>query len=124
MMDIFSCTVDTDDRRAVVYLNGELDQSTVNSLIDRLRPLAEAGQDVLVDFSALTFCGTAGIAALAEVERHTTEAGGSMRLSKLPAPLWRVLSVTGMRDRFTVVDRTGAAGIRLHRGANQHRARR
>jgi len=65
-MNIFSCSVDVDDRCAVVHLNGELDMSTVPRLVEPLRPLATAGRDMLVDFSGIDFFGTVGLTALAD----------------------------------------------------------
>jgi anti-anti-sigma factor len=101
-MDNFSCTVNSAGRCAVAHLNGELDMSNVGRLTDRLKPLAMAGRDVVVNFSGLSFFGTAGLAALDELDRHATAAGGSIRLTEVPAAVWRVLSLTGTRDRFHV----------------------
>jgi len=77
--------------------------STVSRLVEPLGPLATAGRDVVVDFSGIDFFGTAGLTALADLQRRATAAGGSMRLSQLPAPVWRLLAITGMADRFDIV---------------------
>jgi anti-sigma B factor antagonist len=113
-MDIFTCAVDMDEHRAVAYLNGELDMSTVHCLVDRLRPVATAGRDLVVDLAGISFFGTAGLAAFDQLDRHATAAGGSMRLSQLPAPVWRLLAVTGSADRFDIVEHgpNEAAGLR------------
>jgi anti-anti-sigma factor len=102
-MDIFTCTVDIDEQRAVAYLNGELDMSTAQCLVDRLRPVALAGRDLVVDLAGISFFGTAALTALAELDRRATAAGGSIRLSQLPAPVWRLLAVTGTADRFDIL---------------------
>ena len=109
-MNIFSCGVDFHDECAVAYLRGELDMSSVPALFDRLCPLAKDGQDMVVDLSGLQFVATAGLTTLAELERAACAAGGSIRLTKLPAPMWRVLAVTGMRDRFHIIGHTAGVG--------------
>jgi anti-sigma B factor antagonist len=105
-MNIFSCGVDFHGECAVAYLRGELDSCTVEHLVDRLCPLAMAGQDIVVDLSGLQFVATAGLTALDELERHASAAGGSIRLTDPPPPMRRVLAVTGMRDRFHIVGHT------------------
>jgi anti-anti-sigma regulatory factor len=55
-----------------------------------------------VDLSGLGFLGTVGLGALADLQRDATAAGGSLRLTELPALAWRALAVTGMKDRFSI----------------------
>jgi anti-sigma B factor antagonist len=102
-MDIFTCAVDIDEQCAVAYLNGELDMSTAPCLVERLRPIAMAGRDLVVDLSGISFFGASALTALAELERRATAAGGSIRLSQLPTPVWRLLAATGNADRFDIV---------------------
>jgi anti-sigma B factor antagonist len=102
-MEIFTCAVEIDEQRAVAYLNGELDMSTVPGLLDRLQPVAMAGRDLVVDLAGISFFGTAALTALAELDRHATASGGSIQLSHLPAPVWRVLVLTGTADRFRIL---------------------
>ena len=95
--------MDIDEQRAVAYLNGERDMSTAQCLVDRLRPVAMAGRDLVVDLAGISFFGTAALTALAELDRRATAAGGSIWLSQLPAPVWRLLAVTGTADRFDIL---------------------
>jgi anti-sigma B factor antagonist len=103
-MDIFTCALDIDEHHAVAYLNGELDMNTVHCLVDRLQPVATAGRDLVVDLAGVNFFGTAGLVALDELDRHATAAGGSIRLSQLPAPVRRLLAVTGSANRFDILE--------------------
>ena len=103
-MNIFTCALDIDEQHAVAYLNGELDMNTVHCLVDRLRPVATAGRDIVIDLAGIDFFGTAGLMALDELDRHATAAGGSIRLSQLPAPVRRLLAVTRSANRFDIVD--------------------
>ena len=102
-MDLFTCAIRVDEQRAIAYLRGELDMSTVPCLIDRLRPVATAGRDLVVDFAGVTFFGAAGLVALDELDHHATAAGSSIRLAQLPSPVWRLLAVTGTTNRFDIV---------------------
>lgn len=103
-MNIFTCALDIDEQHAVAYLNGELDMNTVHCLVDRLRPVATAGRDIVIDLAGIDFFGTAGLMALDELDRHATAAGGSIRLSQLPAPVRRLLAVTRSANRFDILD--------------------
>ena len=69
-------------------------------------PLADAGCDIIVDLSGLGFLGTVGVAVLADLQRDATAAGGSLRLTELPALAWRAFAVTWMRDRFSIATHT------------------
>lgn len=102
MNRLFSCAVVFTGDCPVAYLDGELDMSTVKCLVDRLTPLATAGFDIIVNLAGLTFLGTAGLLAMAELQRATDAAGGSVLLAEPPTLVWRVLAVAGMKDRFTI----------------------
>ncbi|WP_431239828.1 STAS domain-containing protein [Mycolicibacterium aichiense] len=102
-MHLFTCALHSDEQHAVAYLRGELDMSTVHCLIERLRPVAPAGRDLVIDLAGVTFFGAAGLVALDELDSRATAAGGSIRLAQLPAPVWRLLAATGTTNRFGIV---------------------
>jgi anti-anti-sigma factor len=102
----FTCTVDIDAQHAVAHLNGELDMTTVHCLVQRLRPIATAGRDLVIDLRGISFFGTAALGALDELDRYATAAGGSVLLSHLPGLVWRLLAVTGSANRFDILDQT------------------
>jgi anti-sigma B factor antagonist len=102
MKQLFSCTVLLNGEGIVAYLDGELDMNTAECLVARIAPLAVGGHDVTVNLSGLTFLGTIGVVVLADLSRCATAAGGSIRLAEMTELVLRVLSVTGMQDRFTV----------------------
>ncbi len=103
-MHVFTCTLHVGEQHAVAYLSGEVDMNTVQALIDRLRPVATAGRDLVVDLAGVNFFGTAGLVALEELDRRATAAGGSIRLSQLPASVRRLLAVTGSANRFDILE--------------------
>ena len=103
MVGFYSRTVIFGDNRAVAYLGGELDAYNITCLTARLTPIAATGRDIIVDVAALSFLGTAGLIALAELERDATTAGGSLRLTEPPPSLRRLLDLVGMNDTFSIV---------------------
>ena len=102
MNRLFSCAVVFTSDCPAAYLDRELDMSTVKCLVDRFTPLATAGCDIIVNLAGLTFLGTAGLLAMAELQRATDAARGSVLLAEPPTLVWRVLAVAGMKDRFTI----------------------
>jgi anti-anti-sigma factor len=101
----FCCrTVLFSDNCTVAYLRGELDACSATSLRARLTPVAMAGRDIVVDPAGLSFVDTAGVIALVDLLRVATTAGGSLRLTKPPRLLRRLLTLAGISDAFVVVD--------------------
>jgi anti-anti-sigma factor len=101
----FCCrTVFFSDNCAMAYLRGELDACSETSLRARLIPVAMAGRDIVVDPVGLSFVDTAGVIALVDLLRVATTAGGSLRLTKPPRLLRRLLTRAGLHDVFVVVD--------------------
>jgi anti-sigma B factor antagonist len=105
----FSCAVDINAQHAVAHLSGDLDMTGDHGLIERLRPIATAGRDLVVDLAGIDFFGTAGLWALDELNRHALAAGGSIRLSAPPAPVRRLLAVTGSPYRFDILEQSPPA---------------
>jgi anti-anti-sigma factor len=116
---IFTCMVDIDDQHAVAHLNGELDMDTALCLVQRLRPIATAGRDLVIDLGGISFFGTAALGALDELDRYASAAGGSILLSHLPALVWRLLGVTGWANRFDILEKR--ANLPAHAAEKQER---
>jgi anti-sigma B factor antagonist len=108
-----SCTEFFSDNCAVAYLYGELDAYSATCLRARLTPIATTGRDIIVDAAGLSFVDTAGLIALIDLQREATTAGGSLRLTKPPGLLRRLLELAGIKDMFAVVDRAPSAKSRL-----------
>lgn len=104
--ELFSCAVAFRNDCAIAYLCGELDMSTADCVKAPLVPLAVAGWDIVLELSNLTFVGTAGLRALADIQESAAAAGGSTRMAEVPDIVRRLLSVTGMEDRFAIAAHT------------------
>jgi anti-sigma B factor antagonist len=86
----------------VAYLDGELDMVTVQGLAERLSPQVEAGRTLTVNLSGITFIGSSGLQALADLQHRATVCGGSLRLAEVPWLVRRVLEITGMQNGFFI----------------------
>jgi anti-sigma B factor antagonist len=104
MVGFSSCTVLFSDNRAVAHLHGELDAYSVRCLRARLMPIAMTGRDIVIDLNGVDFVDTAGLVALIDLQREARRAGGSLRLTKPPRPLRRLLQLAGIKNVFTIVD--------------------
>ena len=116
----------------VIALDGELDASNFESLVETVRQQYDAGtRALLLDLTDLTFMASSGLVALHSIVRimhgeppvdpeagwsalHATASSGSQREVQLCAPqpaVERVLARTGL-DRLFVVhpDRSSAIG--------------
>ncbi len=82
-------------------LRGELDESTAPKLVDRIEAAVEPGQDLVIDASGLTFCGSAGLSALILIERQVSGAGGSLAIDRPTPFLVQLLEMAGLDGLIT-----------------------
>ncbi|WP_214406668.1 STAS domain-containing protein [Pseudonocardia lacus] len=101
--------VGVDPSSGVVALVGELTFTTVPTLDDLLREHLPAHPDVVLDVTGLTFCDSAGLSALIGATRRADLVGGGVTLMGLPAPLVRLLRLTGVEPLFTFAESAPAA---------------
>jgi anti-anti-sigma factor len=86
-------------------LVGELDLATVQLLLDRLGPSAEAAGDLALDASELTFIDSSGLHGLVTLARKLS--GHGRLIIRHAEPFVRnVLAITGLdrQDVFTVAE--------------------
>ncbi|HZC10892.1 MAG TPA: STAS domain-containing protein [Mycobacterium sp.] len=100
MSEAFSWVVELDRNHAVAYLDGELRLNSVGDLQIILAALATSGRKVTVNLADVRFLGSAGMAALAELQRIAAIAGGSLRLAAVPDDVQHALAASGMQDQF------------------------
>lgn len=83
-------------RTLTVRPTGELDAHTAPVLRRRLTELLEAGDDVVVDLSAVTLLGAAGGRVILDTQRRWHGCGGRLHLVRPSAPVARVLRLLGV----------------------------
>lgn len=89
--------VHADPATGAAVLVGELTFSTVPAL----RGCLPDEPRLLLDVSGVSFCDSAGLAALIGARRRAERAGGGVTLLGVSAALARVLRLTGVEPLFT-----------------------
>lgn len=100
--DLFSFAVEhTTATHGLIRLAGEIDMLTApdfrGCIVDQL---AARPQQLILDFSALTFFGCSGLAVLMEVKRRAEDQGTSLHLAGAGEAVARLLYVTRLAAFF------------------------
>jgi anti-sigma B factor antagonist len=95
-----------DGKQAVVIgVSGELDLATSPELERELeRSTASAAELLIIDLRKLEFMDSTGLSVLVRAHQKTTQSGKQFALVKGPQQVQRLLSLTGVAERLTVVD--------------------
>jgi anti-sigma B factor antagonist len=80
----------------LVKVSGEIDITTAPQLRGRLEGPADGGQQVIIDFSRVSFIDAAGAGVLAGAAARAAARGGSLRLAAAGRRVRRVLALTGL----------------------------
>jgi anti-sigma B factor antagonist len=98
---LFAVDTEFARRAARLALRGELDLATVGIFEDALCALWSRDVDrVEIDLRDLTFLGSAGVAAILEVNARAREAGCALTLVRGPGPVHRIFELTGIEGQF------------------------
>ena len=92
------------DRVAVLAVTGELDLASSPSLEGELERVCQSDAGVvIVDLRELEFLDSTGLSVLVKASRRAVEAGRRFALVR-GVQVQRLLELTGVADRLTVVD--------------------
>ena len=106
-------------RSARVAVRGELDLATADIFEAALRSVWSRDiRGVEIDLRALTFIGSAGIAALLAASARARDRGRALTIVRGPQPVHRIFELTGIEGQFTFC--TASAHLR---GASLHLVR-
>lgn len=95
---------------AVVTVQGEIDMSNADRLLDALMSQLGTAPWVVVDLSRCSYVDSAGLGVIARVDARCRSKGVGFRVVVEPAgSVDRVLSMTNMRDVVMVDDRLSDA---------------
>jgi anti-sigma B factor antagonist len=89
--------ISAEGSQVVVAVGGEVDMATAPQLADCLRD--HVGKNVTLDFAAVAFLDSRGIATLAEGYKDLRASGGSLRLVGERDHVRKILEVVGL-DRL------------------------
>jgi anti-sigma B factor antagonist len=103
--DLLTVDIGTQGGAVVVAVSGELDLATVPVLRERLDSLEEvstAPSPLVVDLSALTFIGSAGLALLVDLHNKCTERDIPLALVATGSVVPRAIQVTALDQVFSM----------------------
>lgn len=103
--DLLTVDVDTRGSAVVVSVRGELDLATVPVLRDRLDSMGEVSESpspLVIDLSAVTFIGSAGLALLVDLHNRCGERGTRLALVATGSVVPRAIQITALDQVFSV----------------------
>ncbi|MFE0440198.1 STAS domain-containing protein [Streptomyces nigra] len=98
---------------AHIRITGDLDWDSADELTEAARALLRADpapRRLRLDCARLTLCDSLGLASLLMVHRASAEAGIPLQLDNRPAPLRRLLDMTGTAFLFDDATGSGVSG--------------
>ena len=97
------------DDETVVYVRGDIDLTTHDTLVRMLDDAASRGQNVIVDLSRTTFMDSSGLHTLMDLWHSQTAAGLELVLRHPTDPILSTLHYAGL-DRVFRIDRQSEPG--------------
>ena len=92
-------------RAAVIVVSGELDLASGPALEDELARVCATGIELLVlDLRELEFMDSTGLSILVKANQRAADAGRRFGLVKGSRQVQRLLDLTGVAERLTLVD--------------------
>ena len=105
MQSHFRVEVRNHGRAAVIAVSGELDLASSPALQEELDRLASSDAELLIiDLRELDFMDSTGLSVLVRAHQRAEEQGRRLAMVKGPQQVQRLLSLTGVGDRLTLVD--------------------
>ena len=105
MQSNLSVEVRDEDHAVVIGVSGELDLASSPALESELERGAASGAPlVIVDLRRLEFMDSTGLSVLVRAHQRATETGQRFGVVRGPQQVQRLLSLTGVAERLTLVD--------------------
>jgi anti-sigma B factor antagonist len=99
----FRVEISHHDRATVLATSGELDLASGPQLEAELERVSES-ELVIVDLRRLEFIDSTGLSVLVKANQRAEEAGRRFALVNGGSQIQRLLNLTGIADRLTLVD--------------------
>jgi anti-sigma B factor antagonist len=100
-VDASACTARHGDH-VVVHVTGVIDVHTVGVLRDQLVAPVDAGHDVVVDLSQVTFLDSTGLGVLVTARKRIDARGGRISLVVDGERVMKVFRITALTRLFTI----------------------
>ena len=105
MQSHFRLEVRTQGAATVIAVSGELDLASSPALQEELdRAAGSDAQMLIIDLRELDFMDSTGLSVLVRAHQRTEEQGRQLAMVKGPQQVQRLLSLTGVADRLTLVE--------------------
>ena len=105
MQSNFRVDVTTENGAPVLSVRGELDLASSPALEEQVeRAVADAPSTVIIDLRELEFMDSTGLSVLIRAHQRAQEAGHRLAIVNGSRQVRRLLSLTGVAERLTVVD--------------------
>lgn len=106
MQSHFRLEVRSQGKATIIAVSGELDLASSPTLQEELDRVSASDADLLIiDLRDLDFMDSTGLSVLVRAHQRAEEQGRQLAMVKGPQQVQRLLSLTGVADRLTVVDR-------------------
>ncbi|MDR8409491.1 STAS domain-containing protein [Nonomuraea sp. 3-1Str] len=108
-MESLNVTVETETRRTVAHLRGEIDLATAELLKKSLNTMIEhqSVSALEVDLSQVSFIDCSGLRVLMALKRSLQSRGGTLSLAHLSPSAERLLAAAGLDDHLSARERRG-----------------
>jgi anti-anti-sigma factor len=101
----FDVDIRDEERTVVIGVSGELDLASSPALEQELESRAASGVEVvIIDLRQVEFMDSTGLSVLVRAHGRATEKGQRFVVVRGPQQVQRLLSLTGVADRLTLVD--------------------
>ena len=101
----FRLEVRKQGRATVIAVRGELDLASSPALQEELdRAATSDSQMLIIDLRELDFMDSTGLSVLVRAHQRIEEQGRQLAMVKGPQQVQRLLSLTGVADRLTLVE--------------------
>ncbi|HEY4825323.1 MAG TPA: STAS domain-containing protein [Solirubrobacteraceae bacterium] len=104
MQSHFRVEVHSEDRATVIAVSGELDLASSPALQEELDRVSADSELLIIDLRELDFMDSTGLSVLVRAHQRAEEQGRRLAMVKGPQQVQRLLSLTGVADRLTLVD--------------------
>lgn len=105
MQSNFSVEVHDGERAVLIGVSGELDLASSPELERELELGATSDAELLIiDLRKLEFMDSTGLSVLVRAHQKVTQGGKRFAVVKGPQQVQRLLSLTGVAEKLTVVD--------------------
>jgi anti-sigma B factor antagonist len=101
----FRVEVHNEAQATVIAVSGELDLASSPALQEELDRVSASESDLLIiDLRDLDFMDSTGLSVLVRAHQRAEQEGRRLAMVKGPQQVQRLLSLTGVADRLTLID--------------------